>query len=193
MTPRIPPNARMQRPLRRRAERGRYLTFAQYLRFRLGTASGRTVWFNFFIKPFGASSFAGFRRQWNPVYGYFLYYYSYRPLSRVMPRVPAMLITFVACGLVLHDLPAWLLTRRLLAPGATIAFSLFGIGAVLSEVFHMDLSRQPFLVRAGVNVLYLAGCSAAMLVIVLSLYRLWSPIRMMGVSSSPRWVRLADE
>lgn len=60
-------------PLRRRAERGRNLTFAQYLRFRLGTASGRTVWFNFIIKPFGASSFAGFWRQWNPVYGYVLY------------------------------------------------------------------------------------------------------------------------
>src|SRR5215471_11404482 len=167
-----PPNAQLQSPLRRQAKRRRNLTFAQYLRFRLGTAGGRTAWFNFFIKPFGASSFAGFWRQWNPVYGYFLYYYSYRPLLRVMPRVPAMLITFVACGLVLHDLPAWLLTRRLLAPGATIAFSLFGLGAVLSELFHMDLSGWPFPVRAGVNILYLVGCSAAMLVIVLSLYRL---------------------
>ncbi len=162
----------MQSPSRRRTARGRRLTFAQYLRFRLGASGGRAAWFNFFIKPFGASSFAGFWRQWNPVYGYFLYYYSYRPLSRVMPRVPAMLITFAACGLLLHDVPAWLFARRLLAPGATIAFGLFGLGAVLSEVFHMDLSRRSFLVRASVNLSYLAGCCAAMLVIVLSLYRL---------------------
>jgi D-alanyl-lipoteichoic acid acyltransferase DltB (MBOAT superfamily) len=119
-----------------------------------------------------ASSFAGFWRQWNPVYGYFLYYYSYRPLSRVMPRAPAMVITFAACGLLLHDVPAWLLTRSLLPPGVTIAFTLFGLGAALSEALHMDLSRWPFLVRAGVNLSYLTACCAAMVVIVLSVYRL---------------------
>lgn len=172
MTQPGPPRARTQGPSRRGAARGGRLTFAQYLRFRLGASSGRTAWFNFFIKPFGASSFAGFWRQWNPVYGYFLYYYSYRPLSQVLPRAPAMLMTFAACGFLLHDVPAWILTRRLLAPGATIAFSLFGLGAVLGEAFHMDISRWPFLVRASVNFSYIAGCCAAMLVIVLSLYRL---------------------
>jgi len=150
----------------------RRLTFARYLKFRLGTSVGRTAWFNFFIKPFGASSFAGFWRQWNPVYGYFLYYYSYRPLLRVVPRALAMLITFAACGLLLHDVPAWLLRRRLLPPGATIAFILFGRGAVLGDAVHMDLPRWPFLVRAGINLFYLAGCCAAMLVIVLSVHRL---------------------
>ncbi len=86
-------------------------TLRQYLRFRLGTRGGRTAWFNFFIKPFGASSFAEFWRWWNPVYGYFLYYYSYRPMSRVMPRPIASFLTFVLCGF-LHDLPAWVFTRE---------------------------------------------------------------------------------
>lgn len=90
----------------------RRLTLAQYLRFRLGRRGGREAWFNFFVKPFGARSFAAFWRQWNPVYGYYLYYFCYRPLARRLPRPAAMLITFVACGFVLHDLPAWLFTRR---------------------------------------------------------------------------------
>ena len=144
----------------------RKLTLAQYLRFRLGTKGGLTAWFNFFIKPFGASSFAQFWRMWNPVYGYYLYHYSYRPLSQVVPRPVAMLATFVVCGFALHDLPAWVFTRRVLPPGATIAFVMFGLVAVLSERFHMDLSSWPFPARAAINIAYLAACIGAMLLII---------------------------
>jgi D-alanyl-lipoteichoic acid acyltransferase DltB (MBOAT superfamily) len=147
----------------------RGLSFAQYMTVRLGARGGSTAWFNFFIKPFGAASFAEFWRLWNPVYGYFLYFYSYRPLSRLLPRWAALMTTFIACGLVLHDLPAWAVTRRVLPPGATIAFILFGLGVVLSEVLHMDLSRWPFLGRAMVNAGYLASCVVAMLAIVRNL------------------------
>ncbi len=137
----------------------RRLTLAQYLRFRLGSKGGRTAWFNFFVKPFGSSSFAHFWQLWNPVYGYYLYYYSYRPLARVVPRSFALLATFAVCGFALHDLPAWLFTRRVLPPGATIAFVLFGLGVVLTEWLHMNLSSWPVLARAAINVGYLAPCS----------------------------------
>jgi uncharacterized membrane protein YeaQ/YmgE (transglycosylase-associated protein family) len=142
------------------------LTLAKYLRFRLGSNGGKTAWFNFFVRPFGAASFAQFWREWNPVYGYFLYYYSYRPLSRVISRPVAMVATFVICGFLLHDLPAWAFARKALPPGATIAFVLFGVGAVVGEWLHMDLSRLPILARAAVNVGYISGCIGAMLLIV---------------------------
>jgi D-alanyl-lipoteichoic acid acyltransferase DltB (MBOAT superfamily) len=142
------------------------LTLAEYLRFRLGGKGGKTAWFNFFIRPFGAASFAQFWRLWNPVYGYFLYYYSYRPLSGVVPRPAAMLATFVACGFLLHDLPAWAFARRALPPGATIAFVLFGLGTIVGEWFRMDMSRLPLLARAAINVAYIAGCIGTMLLIV---------------------------
>jgi D-alanyl-lipoteichoic acid acyltransferase DltB (MBOAT superfamily) len=119
-----------------------------------------------FIRPFGAPSLAAFWRRWNPVYGYILYYYSYRPLLQVMPRTAAMMLTFVACGFLLHDLPAWLFTRQVLPPGATIAFFLFGIGAVISDRVQMDLSRWPVIGRVTVNLTYLAICIGAMLLIV---------------------------
>ena len=146
--------------------RARRLTLSQYLRFRLGRKVGLAAWFNFFIKPFGAASFAQFWRLWNPVYGYYLYYYSYRPLSRVVPRPLAVLATFVVCGFVLHDLPLWVSTRKVLPPGATIAFLMFGLVAVLSERFRMDLSSWPVSARAATNLAYLAVCVGAMLLIV---------------------------
>jgi D-alanyl-lipoteichoic acid acyltransferase DltB (MBOAT superfamily) len=117
------------------------------MRVRLGGQGGKTAWFNFFLKPFGAASFSEFWRLWNPVYGYFLRYYCFRPLSRVLPRPAALLTTFVLCGFCLHDLPAWAVTRRVLPPGATIAFMFFGLGVLISEALGMDLSRRP--VAAG--------------------------------------------
>ncbi len=153
----------------RGSRRHRPLTFGEYLKLRLGRRVGRTAWFNFFIRPFGARSFAEFWRLWNPVYGYFLSYYVYRPLTRIFPRPAAILLTFVAAGFLLHDLPAWLATRRVLPPGATIAFVLFGIGAIVSDWLGMDLGSWPTWLRALVNVAYLAGCIGVMLGIVLRL------------------------
>ncbi len=141
----------------------------RYLEYRLGREGGGKAWFNFFIRPFGAASFAQFWRLWNPLYGYFLYYYAYRPLSRRLPRGVAVLVTFILCGFLLHDLPAWLVLRRVLPPGATITFVLFGLGVVASEALGMDLSRWPVAGRAVVNVAYLLACIGIMLAIVLEL------------------------
>ena len=141
------------------------MEFSRYLNFCLGRGA-RARWFNFFVRPFGARSFAEFWRLWNPVYGYFLAYFLYRPATRALPRPVAVMITFVFCGFLLHDVPAWIITRRILPPGATIAFMLFGLGVVVSEAVRMDLSRWPVAARAVANVTYLAVCIAAMLVIV---------------------------
>jgi hypothetical protein len=94
------------------------------------------------------------------------YYYCYRPLLRIMPRSAAMFATFVACGFVLHDLRAWAFARRVLPPGAAIAFAVFGIGAVLSERLKWNLASEPVGVRAATNAAYVVGCIGAMLVIV---------------------------
>lgn len=142
------------------------LTFSQYLEFRLGH-TGRQAWFNFFVRPFGARSFADFWRFWNPVYGYFLLYFVYRPLARVLPRRVATIITFVSCGLVLHDVPAWLFSRRILPPGATLAFLFFGVVVVVSDALHMDLSTWPRWARAATNLVYLGGCVGATLFVVM--------------------------
>jgi hypothetical protein len=47
-----------------------------------------------------------------------------------------------------------------------IVFFLFGVGAILGEGLHMDLSRWPVWGRATINASYLAGCILAMLRIV---------------------------
>ncbi len=159
--------SRFRKPPRPR----RRLSLNQYLDLRLGPRRGRSAWLNFFIKPFGARSFAEFWRIWNPVYSYYLYYFCYRPLSRMMPRPAAMMVTFITCGFLLHDIPAWLLTRRVLAPGATLAFAMFGLGAVIGDRFEMDLSLWSTWSRATANVVYLTSCITTMILLVLWIAR----------------------
>lgn len=125
--------------------RGRKPTLTRYIEVRLGNDPG-TQARNVIAKPFGAGSFAEFWWYWNPLYGYFLFYYSYRPLRRLLPRRLAVWLTFVFCGLVLHDAVGWILARRVRFPELTVLFALFGIGAIGSEAARMDLSGSPFVV-----------------------------------------------
>jgi hypothetical protein len=60
-----------------------------------------------------------------------------------------------------------LFTRRILPPGATIAFLLFGVVVVVSDALHMDLSQWPVWARATTNLVYLGGCVGAMLFVVI--------------------------
>ncbi len=145
-------------------------TFGEYLERRLGPG-GLGRWNRFFVYPFTAPSFAQFWRRWNPVYGYFLAYHVYRPAARRVPRSVAVMTTFVFAGLVMHDLPAWVVTRRVLPPGGTIAFTLFGAGLLASERAGVDMSSRPAWVRASINAAYLASCTGLMLLIARRLAR----------------------
>src|SRR5215203_1711587 len=60
---------------------------------------------NWFVRPLSANSFSRFWYCWNPVYGYPLLFYVYRPLRRPLPRSCAVLLTFMVSGFFLHDLP----------------------------------------------------------------------------------------
>src|SRR5690242_13393457 len=87
---------RLAREMSARRPRVR-LTLSAYVEHRLGTGSV-TMARNLLLKPLGAGSFRRFSQCWNPVYGYFLYYFAYRPLRRYLPRPAAVWLTFAACG-----------------------------------------------------------------------------------------------
>ena len=106
-------------------------------------------------RSLGASSFAGFWRYWNPLWGYYLGRYSFEPLRRVLPRWLALILTFVLCGF-LHDLVI-MAVRGSVVLFATPWFVLLGSGVVMGEIVGMDTSRFPWAVRAAINVAYVAG------------------------------------
>ena len=103
---------------------------------------------------FGAKSFADFWRYWNPVYHYFLFYWVYLPLRKLLPRPFAVLISFIFCGLFFHDI---FLLPFMHMPLITAWFLILGVGVIVGELLHMDLSSKPRSLRIIVNILYIVG------------------------------------
>ena len=112
--------------------------FHPFLVSRLGDP--RPFWHfarTWFLKPLGAPSFRAFWTYWNPVYGYLLLYFVYRPLRRYLPRSIATFLTFVVSGLLLHDLPftisAEIVRGQAVVPSGTILPGAAAVIVVCSE------------------------------------------------------------
>ena len=140
----------------------RHPNLHQYLVLRLGEPKHIHVFaFNWFAKPLCASSFSIFWRYWNPVYGWLLLYYVYRPLRRYLARPIAFYLTFLASGFLLHDLPfsmsADLYRGHLQVPAVTILFAIFGAFALINEKLGIDLSGRPVWWRVLVNLCWLGA------------------------------------
>ncbi len=145
-------------------KRSRRLTLSQYIRRRNGVPAGaRGSLRNMLHRSFGASTFAGFWRHWNPIFGYSLGRYVYAPLKAVMPSAMALVATFVICGAI-HDLvttavrgsPAFLFTPW---------FFFLSLGVLLGQGSGLNLSHRPWLVRAAVNLAYASAWLAIVLAI----------------------------
>jgi len=149
----------MNQPGRRRA-----VTLSEYVRRRNGVAMGAPGGLrNMLQRSFGAGSFGGFWRYWNPIWGYGLGRYVFTPLKVVLPPALALVGTFVVSG-ALHDL-ATMLVRGSAAFLFTPWFFFCGLGVLLGRAVGMDLSKKSWSVRAAVNLVYLAACLATALVV----------------------------
>jgi MBOAT, membrane-bound O-acyltransferase family len=143
-----------------RVESGRVVTLTKYIEQRLGsTASQQAV--NLLARPFGADSFAGFWRYWNPVWSYYLTYYCYRPLRDRMPRPLAVWLTFLLCGFA-HDLPfvaiAFLNRERRATFSLTMFFALAGGVVVVTERLRIRFAGLPTFAKWALHAAMLMAC-----------------------------------
>jgi hypothetical protein len=144
----------------------------QFIALRLGQSSSPgNLLREMLIRSFGARSFDRFWRYWNPVYGYALYYWCYRPLRRYLPRSASVLLTFAASGFFLHDLPTgwWIRLIRYFqgghfpVPFVALWFSLMGVLTLLNRAMGLDYGGWPFAARAAVNGACVVGTMLAAL------------------------------
>jgi len=131
-------------------------TYRQYERRKLGGRAESAAGIAHMLRQsFFATSFAGFWRNWNPLFSYYLLYYSYRPLQKRLPRPWALLGTFLLSGAV-HDLAATLLLQRgvfLFAP----AFGLFALWVILEAWLGISLKPLPPGLRPLYHLALIAG------------------------------------
>ena len=143
-----------------RHRRGQTPGFHEFIFRRLGDPRHPVRFLrNFFLVPLCSRSFGEFWRLWNPIFGYVLIFFVYRPLRGRMPQPVAVYLTFLPSGFLLHDQPfnlsADLYRGRLEFPVVTLLFAVFGLLTLLSEALAIDLSRFPPWVRAASNVVWL--------------------------------------
>ena len=143
--------------MRRSHEHRRPVSLRDFVRRRNGVPLGSSGALpNMLRRSFGAGSFAGFWRYWNPIFGYYLGTYIFRPVSGVFPRAIAVIVTFLACG-ALHDLVT-VIARGSTQFLFTYWFFLMALGLVLGEVLRLKFSRFSIGVRAAINLGYLLSC-----------------------------------
>jgi hypothetical protein len=138
----------------------RRLPYSEYERRRLGDPATRRTGIGVMVRrSFGAASFGGFWRFWNPLFGYTLLRWCYTPLARRVPRPVAVVLTFAMSG-ALHDVAASLATWSvyvLFVP----AFLIFGLLVVVEEERRWDVDETPFWLRATIHTGVIAGTIAA--------------------------------
>ena len=130
---------------------------SEYVRRRNGVPLGASGSLrNMLQRSFGATSFAGFWRHWNPIFGYYLGRHVYLPLKKVSPPYVALVLTFVVTGIV-HDLVT-VAVRQELAFFFTPWFLFLGVGVALSNLTKMDIGVSPWWMRAVFHATYLGAC-----------------------------------
>jgi hypothetical protein len=125
---------------------------------------------NWFARPLAEPTFAGFWRRWNPVYGYILLFWVYRPLRRTMPRPLAVFLTFVVSGFALHDVPfgngIGFLRGQTVLPEVTILMAIFGGMTLVAELAGLECSACRLQARVLANLVLLAAGFALRRIVV---------------------------
>ncbi len=133
------------------------MNLSDYVKRRNGVPLGHSDSLrNMLNRSLGAGKFSIFWQYWNPIWGFYLGKYIFKPLKLILPQALSLIITFVVCGFI-HDLAIMLLKWKfflLLTPW----FLFMGLGVILSDYAKIDYSKFPWIVRAGINISIIFGC-----------------------------------
>lgn len=111
---------------------------------------------NMLSRSLGAGKFSSFWQYWNPIWGYYLGKYIFKPLKFIFPTTLSLIITFVVCGFI-HDLVIMILKWKftlLLTPW----FFFMSLLVVLGDFAKIDYSKYPWILRAAINILIITTC-----------------------------------
>lgn len=133
------------------------MNLSDYIKRRNGVPIGHSDSLrNMLRRSLGAGKFSIFWHYWNPIWGYYLGKYIFKPLKTIFPPAFSLIITFVVCGFI-HDLAIMLLKWEftlLLTPW----FLFMGLSLVLGDYLKIDYSKFLWIVRAVINVLIISIC-----------------------------------
>lgn len=108
---------------------------------------------NMLYRSFGAKNFAVFWNYWNPIWGYYLAYQSFKPLKVILPSSISLMLTFILCGMI-HDAAISLISGGI-SITFTIWFSVIGIAVLLTQMSKLNFKKFNWYLRASINLLFI--------------------------------------
>jgi len=123
-----------------------------------------------FIKAFQAKSAKEFWNYWNPIFGYYMLFYFYKPLTNKVPRAIRVIATFTFSGFFLHDILlwwpfCWMIAYKTCFPLGTIWFFFLSIIMLILEKIGFNTKKYSQKVRVLANFIYL-GIAMALTLLV---------------------------
>ncbi|MFD2784564.1 MBOAT family O-acyltransferase [Hymenobacter rubripertinctus] len=133
------------------------ISLKEYIKKRNGVSIGSPKSLrNNLYRSLGARNFSVFWRYWNPIFGYYLGKYIFKPLKNTFPAAFALMFTFIFCGL-LHDTVTMML-RGSISLFFTIWFSLMGTAVLVTKFLNNDYSKKSWIIRALANSTIITAC-----------------------------------
>lgn len=133
------------------------MTLSEYIYKRNGVPVGNKKSLqNNLYRSFGARNFAVFWNYWNPIFGYYLGNFIFKPLRTILPVSISVVFTFVVCGLI-HDAVTFLF-RGTTSYIFTIWFLLMGVVVIFTKYIKYDFSHQKWITRAIINASIISFC-----------------------------------
>ncbi|MBS2099217.1 MBOAT family O-acyltransferase [Carboxylicivirga linearis] len=111
---------------------------------------------NMLYRSLGAETFAKFWQYWNPIWGYYLGKYIFKPLKQILPSSLSLIITFIACGFI-HDLAVMVLKWKF-SLLLTQWFLFMALCVIIGEYAKINYSKLSWMVRALIHTLVISAC-----------------------------------
>ncbi|MFT6796870.1 MAG: hypothetical protein ACJART_002016 [Maribacter sp.] len=133
------------------------MTLREYIKKRNGLSIGDSKSLrNNLYRSLGAKNFSTFWNYWNPIFGYYLGKFIFKPLKKIFPQAIALVFTFIFCGL-LHDVVT-IIFRGNSSFFFSFWFLLMGIAVLITKSLDHNFSKQIWILRALANLSIIGLC-----------------------------------
>lgn len=133
------------------------LKLADYIKKRNGVAMGSPKSLrNNLYRSLGSRNFASFWNYWNPIFGYYLGKYIYKPSRKFVPNAFALVITFLISGLI-HDLVTSIVRGRITF-FFSVWFLLMALAVIITKALKHDFNNQKWIIRVFINLGIIGSC-----------------------------------
>lgn len=126
------------------------MTLNEYIKKRNGVSIGSSKSLrNNLYRSLGAKNFSTFWNYWNPIFGYYLGKFVFKPFKVIFPVAISLMLTFIICGLI-HDAVTTIF-RGKISFFFTIWFSIMGFVVLITKYLKHNHSKKIWIIRALIN------------------------------------------